>query len=232
MEKEVDLGSGEREMETKDVIEEPKNTAKESKKTTEESKEVNAEKENDDEMSIQEVSDQELDELLKEVHGGPHFEGFFPFMDSEESFVAFLSEMRDYSMDIRNRKLLGDNKVLTFARQQPPRGRSGRYVVDMESGLVATLVVHGEPRRRVFDRRDHPWTPTGVKSGVAVIGFTQKPTVKAFLLLQERRFHEMPDMGFLWTGYTIFYEEKKVEDALEIAPVPIAEESHIGDNKK
>ena len=62
---------------------------------------------------------------------------------------------------------------------------------------------------------------------MAVIGFAQSPTLKAFLL-QERRFHKMPELGFPWTGYTIFYGEKNDEITPGDAPVQAAEEHNIG----
>ena len=81
--------------------------------------------------------------------------------------------------------------ALSQASDHPKKG-TGRYVVDLNNGLLATLVVHGGPVGRIFDTHDHPWTRSGVNSGVAIIGFAQSPTLKAFLLLPEGRFHKMP----------------------------------------
>ena len=57
VEKTIDLGSQKTKMETKDMIEEPKNTTKESKEKIEESKEVKNTEKNEDKILIQEVSD-------------------------------------------------------------------------------------------------------------------------------------------------------------------------------
>ena len=214
---------------TKDVIEE---------RVEEQSAKVNV---------VEQVpTDEELDRLLEIVRGPPVIEGMYYYMpefDRDESFiVSYLTNIRDCYLDLRCKPLL-DDKILAFAREPPPEGQAGRYIVKYGK-LEAVIAVNGKPRRKVFDTREHPYEVSGWTSGVVCVGWaTKKPLIEGFLLFQDRKFHNMPVLPFEGRGFTVFYrerkvavlkksnEEKKDENTPEVAPVPDAKGSHIGDKK-
>ena len=123
-------------------------------------------------------------------------------------------------LDLRCKPLL-DDKILAFAREPPPKGQAGRYIVKY-GNLEAVVAVNGEPRHKVFDTREHPYQPVGWTSGVVCVGWTVKnPVVKGFLLFQERKFHNMPVLPFEWRGFTMFYRERRT--AVQKKPTPVPE---------
>ena len=78
-----------------------------------------------------------MDKLLKVVIGSPHFEGFFRYADEQESFINFIPSIRDYYMDGRNRKLLG-NEVLAFEAVTSQRTFWPLYM-DMNNRLIPQI---------------------------------------------------------------------------------------------
>ena len=139
-------------------------------------------------------TDEELERLLQIVKGPPVFEGMYYYMpefDRDGSFVEYLMNIRDCYLDLRCKPLL-DDKILAFAREPPPEGQVGRYIVKY-GNLEAGVAVNGEPRHKVFDTREHPYQPVGWTSGVVCVGWTvENPVIKGFLLFQDRKFHNMP----------------------------------------
>ena len=223
-EKKMNLGSQDEKKSELHGAEEPvgktKDPDEESKESIEEHVEEQAAKVN---VGEQVLKDEELEELLKIVKGPPVFEGMYYYMPEvsrKESFVEYLTNIRDCYLDLRCKPLL-DDKILAFAREPPPKGQAGRYIVKY-GNLEAVVAVNGEPRYKVFDTREHPYQPVGWTSGVVCVGWTVKnPVIKGFLLFQERKFHNMPVLPFEWRGFTVFYRERRT--AVQKKPTPVPE---------
>ena len=223
-EKEMNLGSQDTKKSEFHGAEEPvgktEDPDKETKDVIEEHVEEQTAKVNVDE---QVPTDEALEKLLQIVKGPPVFEGMYYYMpefDRDGSFVEYLTNIRDCYLDLRCKPLL-DDKILAFAREPPPKGQAGRYIVKY-GNLEAVVAVNRGPRHKVFDTREHPYQPVGWTSGVVCVGWTLKnPVIKGFLLFQERKFHNMPVLPFEWRGFTVFYRERRT--AVQKKPTPVPE---------
>ena len=101
-------------------------------------------------VAEQAPTDEELERLLQIVKGPPVFEGMYYYMpefDRDVSFVEYPTNIRDCYLDLRCKPLL-DDKILAFAREPPPRGQAGRYIVKYGK-LEAVVAVNGTPRRNM-----------------------------------------------------------------------------------
>ena len=61
---------------------------------------------------------------------------------TREGTCSYLTNIRDCYLDLRCKPLL-DDKILAFAREPPPRGQAGRYIVKYGK-LEAVVAVNGQ----------------------------------------------------------------------------------------